>query len=207
MSKIYGYIYKITNNINNKIYIGQTTDSIKRRKIDHLKHLRQGTHYNQHLQNSYNLHGNIFYFEIIDIAYNKEDLDMLEIDYISKYDSTNKLKGYNILIGGRGVRHTPEMKTHKSKLLTKNNPMKRPEIAKKQSETAIRTGCNAGENNGRFIKGLPDNSYFTLLYLELRISIASIANLYNINRNTLYKRLKKNKTVIINKNIVGHTLC
>ena len=31
-----GYIYKITNNINNKIYIGKTTYSIEKRFKEHL---------------------------------------------------------------------------------------------------------------------------------------------------------------------------
>ena len=30
-----GYIYKITNNINNKVYIGQTKNSVNRRWTEH----------------------------------------------------------------------------------------------------------------------------------------------------------------------------
>lgn len=32
-----GYIYKVTNKINNKAYIGQTTRTLEERKIEHLK--------------------------------------------------------------------------------------------------------------------------------------------------------------------------
>ena len=39
MSKIFeiGYIYKITNHVNNKLYIGQTTESLERRWLRHQK--------------------------------------------------------------------------------------------------------------------------------------------------------------------------
>ncbi len=32
---MYGVIYKITNSINNKIYMGQTVNSISKRSIEH----------------------------------------------------------------------------------------------------------------------------------------------------------------------------
>ena len=43
-------IYKITNLINNKSYIGQAQD-VKLRKCQHLSELRGKCHFNQYLQN------------------------------------------------------------------------------------------------------------------------------------------------------------
>jgi len=41
-----------------------------------------------------------FSIEIIDIALNKEDLKKMEIYYISLFDSTNPIIGYNVSPGG-----------------------------------------------------------------------------------------------------------
>ena len=46
--KVKKYIYKITNQINNKCYIGQTKD-YKQRFADHRRKLRKNKHENQHL--------------------------------------------------------------------------------------------------------------------------------------------------------------
>lgn len=41
-----GYIYKITNNINGKVYIGQTTRTIEKRFNEHKDSAEKGYHYN-----------------------------------------------------------------------------------------------------------------------------------------------------------------
>lgn len=62
-------IYKITNLISNKIYIGSTTTSFKRRFKEHLSALKRGDHPNSHMQRAFNLDGeNSFIFEIIEIV-------------------------------------------------------------------------------------------------------------------------------------------
>lgn len=59
------YIYKITNTINNKIYIGQTND-IKRRFREH-KNLMYGKVGNKHLYSAIKKYGlDSFIFEIIE---------------------------------------------------------------------------------------------------------------------------------------------
>ena len=58
-------LYKITNTVNGKYYIGSSTN-IKRRWINHKNNLRRGIHYNPHLQASFNKYGvDCFHFEII----------------------------------------------------------------------------------------------------------------------------------------------
>lgn len=60
-------IYKITNLISNKIYIGSTTTSFKRRFKEHLSALKRGNHPNTHMQRAFNLDGeNSFIFEVIE---------------------------------------------------------------------------------------------------------------------------------------------
>lgn len=49
-------VYKITNNINNKFYIGSAKD-FKRRIGNHISALNRGTHYNKYLQRAWNKYG------------------------------------------------------------------------------------------------------------------------------------------------------
>lgn len=60
-------IYKITNLINNKFYIGSTQSSFKKRIGEHLSELNGGYHKNKHLQSSFNKYGkDNFIFEILE---------------------------------------------------------------------------------------------------------------------------------------------
>lgn len=77
-------IYKITNIINNKIYIG-SSNNIHKRKREHFCTLENGTHCNSHLQRAYNFYGkDNFKFEIIETC---EEKDLLEVEqiYLDKY--------------------------------------------------------------------------------------------------------------------------
>lgn len=59
-------IYKITNKVNNKFYIGSAVD-FAQRKRKHLSDLKLGHHHSRHLQRSYIKHGiDNFLFEIIE---------------------------------------------------------------------------------------------------------------------------------------------
>ena len=51
-----GYIYIITNIINDKKYIGSSVNYLKR-KNSHICYLRSNKHHSQHLQNAYNKYG------------------------------------------------------------------------------------------------------------------------------------------------------
>ena len=92
----YGYIYKVTNLINSKVYIGQTIGSLRLRWKKHIR--SNGCVY---------LHSAILKygeenFKIEEIEYiPKEQLDEREIYWISYYNSTDKKLGYNILPGGK----------------------------------------------------------------------------------------------------------
>ena len=83
-------IYLITNNINNKGYIGQSTD-LKNREYSHLSYLRRNKHNNKHLQYSWNKYGEEN-FEFIIVEYcNIDIIDTREcywIDYVDFTDIT-----------------------------------------------------------------------------------------------------------------------
>ena len=92
-------IYKIINNDNGKVYIGQSVD-VEYRLCNHFSCLRHNRHDNEHLQRAYNLNPAAFTWELIQEC-DVDDLDVLEVYYICKYDSTDRNKGYNRSFGGQ----------------------------------------------------------------------------------------------------------
>jgi len=87
-------IYKIQNITDNKVYIGSSVD-IKSRQYKHFWMLTLGSHYNSHLQSSYNKFGkDSFIFEILELC-NPEYLVSLENKYIDFYNSIDSTYGYN----------------------------------------------------------------------------------------------------------------
>jgi len=92
-------IYKITNVINNKSYIGKTNNIEKRIK----KHLYlTGKGIKRHLYNAILLYGwENFIVEIIQEG-TKENINSLEVYWINHFETTNKEKGYNATFGGEG---------------------------------------------------------------------------------------------------------
>lgn len=90
-------VYKIVNNINQKIYIGQSIN-IKARWKDHINSLNRGDSKCTLLQRAWNKYGqDNFSFEILELC-TEDVLDDVEIKYIDLYDSCRN--GYNIETGG-----------------------------------------------------------------------------------------------------------
>lgn len=105
--KAYGEIYCITNNVNGKVYIGQTTNYIKRvRAYKRLRCKGQTKLYNA--LKKYGFEN--FSFEVIDRAMTKDVLDFLEAFYIETIDSRNDDIGYNLKMGGSYGKHSEESK-------------------------------------------------------------------------------------------------
>lgn len=93
-------IYKITNKINGKVYIGLTTQTLEYRWGRHLTEGRNINN-NKHLYKSMRKYGeNNFIIEQIDETDDFVKLGELERYYIKMYDSTNIEKGYNLTAGG-----------------------------------------------------------------------------------------------------------
>lgn len=125
-------IYKFTNQLNNKSYIGQSID-IEKRKREHLRNA-----YNYNLDNSFyqalRKYGIInFSFEILEEC-EKERLNEREIYWIQYYDTYKK--GYNMTPGGDF------------------NPSNVPEIVQKRTEKLLNDEkinaklSHKGEDNG-----------------------------------------------------------
>ena len=108
-------IYKITNKLNGKVYIGQTIKTLDHRKKGHIQATKDGV--NHHLYNAMNKYGiENFVFEEICKASTKSELNYLEAKYILEYDSVRN--GYNMGYGGdNNVMDSPIVKAKHDKIM------------------------------------------------------------------------------------------
>lgn len=157
-------IYRIINNTNGKVYIGQSVD-VEYRICNHFSCLKHNRHDNEHLQRSYNKNPDAFSWELIKEC-TIEELDEEEIKMIKLYDSTNSEKGYNRSYGGQNIhKATKETRikmsnTKKGKKFTKEHCNKigeanrkrvlsnetKTKIAEKRSKVVLQF-----DKNGNFI--------------------------------------------------------
>jgi group I intron endonuclease len=94
-------LYKITNSINGKVYIGYTKNA-KTRFKDHIRHAKS-SHTNQRLHSAIRKYGaENFSFLIVDTVENKLDAIQREIELITTFNSTDPKIGYNLTNGGEG---------------------------------------------------------------------------------------------------------
>ena len=94
------YIYKITNKINNKVYIGQTSSSIDYRWQTHIHDSKKAECQNRPLYRAFHKYG-IENFTVEEIEEcNSEIVNEREIYWINYYNSYKE--GYNATLGGEG---------------------------------------------------------------------------------------------------------
>lgn len=114
----YGIVYKITNNLDGKIYVGQTTRSIEIRWNEHKRDApRRKTHFYRALQK----YGpDNFLLEILCDCQNQEELDKKEIMFVKKLKSLSP-NGYNHA-AGNGTGHVSEETKQKMSVAHKGKP-------------------------------------------------------------------------------------
>ena len=89
-------IYKITNEVNGKVYIGQTTKTLQWRWKHHCN-IKSGCTYLKNALNKYGIEN--FIIEQIDSAETQEELNKKEVYWIEHYNSLVP-NGYNLTTGG-----------------------------------------------------------------------------------------------------------
>ena len=92
-----GVIYKYTNKLNGKVYIGQTVD--EQRRINNHKKASNNSLFHRAIR-KYGFEN--FDYEVLERV-DKSLLNEREIYWIQYYDSTNKDIGYNLTSGGEGT--------------------------------------------------------------------------------------------------------
>lgn len=176
-------IYKITNIINNKIYVGQAgkgLNTIEGRIKSHKYDLKNNKHGNKHLQSSYNkytlLYGEYcFTFEIIEEC-KKDELDDKETYWINFYKSYDRKYGYNKDFGGSKGIPTKETKqkmsdSAKGKILS--------DITKQKLSEA-----NTGEKHPNFGKHLSNIT-------KLKISESNMHKHYRLHSKETKKKMSE----------------
>jgi group I intron endonuclease len=125
-------IYKVINTVNNKIYIGQTTRTLKYRKTQHEQLAKKGKgNYFHKALIKYGLEN--FIWNEIDTTADRIDLDSKEQYWIEYYHSNQKSIGYNLSSGGRNAIFNAEArnnmsKAQKGKLAKNKHPLWRNDL-------------------------------------------------------------------------------
>lgn len=152
-------IYKYTNLINGKIYIGQTKSSLKRRAQKNGDNYRGSTYFYNAIQ-KYGWEN--FQSEIIKDNLSCEEANYWEEYFISYFDSTNPEIGYNLSLGGNNKTMSEETKKKISEkaVARYTDPTKNPMFGKKHSDESIKlmSELKSGKNNPMYGKTLSEES-------------------------------------------------
>ena len=102
-------IYKITNLVNHKVYIGKTQLSIEERFKEHVRDSRREREEKRPLYDAMNKYGiENFVIELIEDNISDEDINNKEQFYIKQYNSYigfENSNGYNATLGGDGKKY------------------------------------------------------------------------------------------------------
>jgi len=173
-----GFIYKITNTITKKCYIGETTEKDPNTRFKaHMNGIRRGKGCPA-LRDAVQKHGEKnFKFEVLIICLD-EDCYTFEREYIKKYNSITP-NGYNILEGGqcgggfKGKHHTAEAKEQISKMGKKY--LETPEALRAHSERAKKYYENP-ENRKKTSDALRNSEKYKKALVEGRVGGGSTTN-------------------------------
>lgn len=172
----YGYIYKTTNLLNGKVYIGQKKSP---------KFVKTYFGSGKIIKQALNLHGKKnFDVELLGKAFDKKELDNLEIHYIEIMRKNFPLgMVYNIANGGGTVTGFRHSKEHRNSMKGENNPAKNPSVRKKISESHIGDKNHMKKMNHRIRmtgKGNP-------MYGRKRLDFSLTRTLLNYTNNPVWK--------------------
>lgn len=148
MDEVYGIVYKVTNTINNKIYVGQTIAGLKTRQENHVNDAlaKRDNHY---FHNAIRKHGkDKFEWKIIGSAESKEKLDELEIYYIKELKSFKE--GYNLTKGAGGMTGYIITEEHRKNLSESHKGYKHTDEQRRKISKAL-TGRPVSEHTRKLL--------------------------------------------------------
>lgn len=188
-------VYKITNKVTNKIYIGITNQGSGARYRHHWYESRIGEPSPIHRSMAKYGEDN-FTLEIIDFADTYDELKEKEKYWIKQYNSTDKSIGYNLTEGGDGTFGRKHSEETKEKIRQKALGRKvSEETKKKMSET--RLGKCSDKQREHLLKLTVGQSKKIYQYdTDFNLigeynSIKEASKITGIDRNTIGRQLKK----------------
>jgi group I intron endonuclease len=188
-----GFIYKITNIISNKCYIGETKKSNPYlRWNEHKRKITQGIGCPA-LQDAVKKYGvDNFKFEILIICFD-EDRFTYEIDYIKKYNSMSP-NGYNLTKGGEGggfygKKHSQQTIDNLSFVL-KQKYIDNPEL-KQQSSERQKIVMSSMEARKKITEGLSNSEKWKLAKENKKVGNCNHRKPSEKTKNKIKESLKK----------------
>jgi len=113
-------IYKITNTLNGKVYIGSTVKNLRHRINRHVICLENDTHHSKHFQESWNKHGKSNFVCAVIEEYptpaNREFILSREQYYLDLYKPFDHTRGYNVCEKAGSPEHRTLSKEHRKKI-------------------------------------------------------------------------------------------
>ena len=173
-----GYVYLITNTVNNKRYVGQRICNDVNSRWN--QHKRKDTKtVGKYLLSAYEKYGiDKFKFQIICVCFN-EDCNKYEEEYIKKYN-TLAPNGYNLTTGGNRANPYPKKNTKERKKLS-------DETKKRISEALLK---RYAENPETKLLGTKNPNYKKPMSDEQKLKISETIKKNHLN-NSILKSGKK----------------
>ncbi len=166
MSRL-GIIYKVTNKINGKIYIGKTVKSLSRRRTEHHTGIENTDNVFKGFKGALQKYGKEqFVWEILEEC-PIEELNSREVHYIEDHKSYMKGVGYNLTKGGDGAPYGDL------------NPSKRPDV--KEKLRLANTGYKHTEDTLKIMSEKSLEFYKNGMPVEQRVKISE--SLLKLNRH------------------------
>lgn len=141
-------IYKYTNTVNGKVYIGQTSKTLAERAQSGGRNYRECSKFYNAI-NKYSW--SAFVPEILCVVQTQDEANRMEEYYISMYNSTSDDYGYNLLPGGGNRVMSEETRSRISAAAKQRYQDKtaNPMYGRKHSEDALAKmrACKLGANN------------------------------------------------------------
>jgi group I intron endonuclease len=100
------YVYKITNKVNGKVYLGQTNDHVQRWAQHRSAALNEPTQVVARAMKKYGIDS--FTFEVVGSCRTLKEVNDFEPQFIEQYNSCDPKFGYNVEKGGGGMPRSPE---------------------------------------------------------------------------------------------------